>query len=208
MPAHTTPRMLAATLAAALLLAAATSTAAARSFSTSNQNIRITWSAVEFVSAATVRCRITLEGSFHSRTIAKVERSLIGAVTRLLIDTENCTGGRGRLRSEFLPAHLSYEGFEGTLPNISSVYGLLSRLRFQIIVSGICTGDYGNSTDNITGRVNIEAGGGITNVAPVAGRNIFSRVSSSGLCPATGNANGSASAMLLGTTTRISVFLI
>ncbi len=200
--------MLAATLAAALLLAAATSTATARSLSFSNQNIRATWSSIEFVSAATIRCRVTLEGSFHARTIAKIARTLIGAVTRLVFDTENCTNGRLRPRGELLPGHLTYEGFRGTLPNIDTVYLLLSRIRFQIIVPGICTSDYGNSTDNVTLATSIEAGRGITTLAPATGRNIFSRVSSSGLCASTTNFVGNGSVMLLGTTTRISVLLI
>ncbi len=195
-------------LMAALLLATAVSTASARSLSVSNQNIRATWRSLEFSGGVTIRCRVTLEGSFHSRTIAKVARTLIGAVTRIIADTENCTNGRGRPRTEMLPGHITYEAFRGTLPNIDTVYLLLSRIRFQIIAPGVCTGDYGNSTDNITGAATVEAGRGITELIPVAGRNIATRISSSGLCPGSGTFGGAGEVMLLGTTTRLSVLLI
>jgi hypothetical protein len=60
MPTRNTRHTFAATLAAALLLAAATSTATARVLSYSNQNIRVTWGSLEFVSdAATVRCPLS-----------------------------------------------------------------------------------------------------------------------------------------------------
>jgi hypothetical protein len=208
MPAHITPRTLVATLAAALLLATATSSATARILSFSNQNIRITWSSLEFASVATVRCRVTLEGSFHARTVAKVRGTLIGALTRMAVDTENCTGGRGRPRTELLPGHITFEGFRGALPTIDSVYALISRVRFQIICSGIATCDYGTSTTNITGAITTEGSGGITGLAPVTGRNIAVLHTGTAFCPGTGTFAGTASVMLLGTTNRVSVSLI
>jgi hypothetical protein len=195
-------------LMATLLLATAISTASARILSVSNQNIRATWATLEFTSAAVVRCRVTLEGSFHSRTIPKIVRHLIGAVTRIIADTENCTGGRGRPRTELLPGHITYEGFEGRLPEISSVLLLLSRIRFQIIVPNLCTGDYGTSATNITGRASVEEERGITALSAVAGRNTVQLHSGSAFCTATGRFVGTGSVMLLGTTTRISVLLI
>jgi hypothetical protein len=196
-------------LLATFLLATAINTASARILSVSNQNIRATWRELEFSgSGVTIRCRVTLEGSFHSRTIPKRERTLIGAITRLLFDTGNCTNGRFRPRSELLPGHITYEAFAGELPRISEVFLLLSRIRFQMIISGICTGDYGNSTDNITGRANVEAGRAITSFTPVAGRNIATRISGGAFCPPTINFGGSGEVMLLGTTTRVSVLLI
>jgi hypothetical protein len=207
MPTHTTPRTLAAALAAALLLAAATSTATARILSVSNQNIRATWASLEFVSLVTIRCRMTLEGSFHSRTIAKVARQLIGSITRFLFDTENCTNGRGRPRTELLPGHITYEGFRGILPRIDTVYLLLSRIRFQIIASP-CTGDYGTAATNFTLEASVEEGRGITELRPVASRNIVQRHSGTAFCPASGTFGGTGSLMLLGNTTKISVLLI
>jgi hypothetical protein len=129
-------------------------------------------------------------------------------LTRILADTENCTNGRGRPRTELLPSHITYEGFRGILPNITSVLLLFSRSRFQIIVPGTCTGDYGTSTSNITNEAIVEAGRGITELRPVAGRNMVPRHSGSVFCPATGTFAGTGSVMQLGTTTRISVLLI
>ena len=194
-------------LMAALLLASAISTASARNLSVSNQNIRVTWSSLEFVSAVTVRCRVTLEGSFHSRTIVKVARTLIGAITRATVDEANCTNGVGRPRNETLPWHITYEGFAGTLPNINTVFVLLSRLRFNLVVPGLCTGDYGIATDNITGAAAV-TGGEITSLDPVAGRNRATRHSGTAFCPATGTFVGRGTVTLLGTTTRIRVTLI
>lgn len=71
-----------------------------------------------------------MEGTFHYRTIVKVERSLIGYVTRAIFGRP-CTGfgemweyngTEGSLTSNVnsLPWHFTYDGFNGTLPNISS----------------------------------------------------------------------------------------
>jgi hypothetical protein len=194
-------------LMAAVLLASAVSTASARSLSVSNQNIRATWSSLEFVSAVTVRCRVTLEGSLHSRTITKRLGTLIGAITRAVVDERNCTNGTGRPRTETLPWHITYEGFRGTLPNISAVFLLLSRIRFNLIVPGLCTGDYGISSDNITGQANV-ASGEFTTLEAVTGRNTATRHSGTAFCPASGRFAGQGNIFLLNSTTRIRVTLI
>ena len=197
-----------AVLAAALLLAAAVNTASARVLSVSNQNIRVTWSSLEEVGAITVRCRVTLEGSFHSRTIVKVARTLIGAITRATVDEANCTNGSESPRNETLPWHLTYEGFAGTLPNIFSVFVLLSRFRFRLISPGICTADYGIATDNITSRASLNASREITELEPVAGRNRLTLHSGTAFCPGSRTFLGRGTVTLLGTTTRIRVTLI
>jgi hypothetical protein len=61
-------------------------------------------------------CRLTLEGSLHARTMAKVAGSLIGYITR--VRTGQCTVGT-TLLTETLPWHVRYESFSGTLPNIT-----------------------------------------------------------------------------------------
>jgi hypothetical protein len=212
---------------AALLLASAVATTSARNLSVSNQNIRVTWRSLEFVGGATIVCQVTLEGSFHTTTIAKVARTLIGAITRVKVKRP-CNGGEawaangldvhprlGRLNNT-LPWHITYEGFEGRLPNIENVLLLLSRFRFKVqapIFTTICL--YGNATDNITGRATREAGGAITTLAPVTGRNIANLVTelgSSGLCGRTGTFRNPVAdpgqVFLLGNTARITVTLI
>jgi len=112
-------------------LASSVTSASARNLSLSNQHIRITFSTVTF-GAVTVRCRVTLEGSLHARTHAKVGGLLIGYITRGDI-ARQCTEPFGvaslawfltlaeGLGVETLPWHLRYQGFAGTLPNITTV---------------------------------------------------------------------------------------
>ena len=130
-------------------------------------------------SAAEVSCRVTLEGSFHSRTIPKVSRQLIGAITRAIV-ARPCSGGEAWADNgteaeplgtapNRLPFHLTYEFFTGTLPNINALGVLLSRFSFviQATVLGISARcRYGNATDNVTGSAAREAGGGITSSQP------------------------------------------
>ena len=202
-------------LAAALLLSVAVSAASARNLSVSNQNIRVAWSRLEFQSrdrSITVRCRITLEGSFHARTIAKVARTLIGALTRIAMHRESCTGGQA-LPSRPPPWHLTYEGFTGTLPAISSVRLLMARFQFDIIAVGNrCF--FGTATDNITFSAALNAAGEVTSLAPVSGRNTANLLEGPGGgeffgCPSSGVLVGTEGVVtVLNSTTRIRVTLI
>jgi hypothetical protein len=214
-----------AALAAALMLASAVSTASARTLSITNQSFRVTWRSLEFDGGiVTIRCPVTLEGSFHSRTIAKIEGSLIGYITRAIANQNACTNGRGipfngtepyngGTASQTLPWHVTYEAFEGTLPNISSIDILLRNTRFGISAGG-CVAQYGATTDNITGRaardVNTRE---ITSLAPVAGRNVATKIREDSdpfnVCPASGRLIGTSTTVtLLGETARLTVTLI
>lgn len=211
------------TVAASLLLAAVVSTASAGRLSVSNQNIRATWASIEFNAEglAVIRCPLTLEGSFHTRTIAKTARALIGAVTRAIVNQAGCSNGigapfngteryNGTTTPNTLPWHITYESFTGTLPNITAINLLLSRFRFGLRDSaGLCTGQYGTATDNITAAANREAAGGITTLVPVAGRNnaTLERRDGGIFCP-NGRLVGTGNVTLLGTAARITVTLI
>jgi len=106
---------------AALVLAAVVSTASANRLSTSSQQIRATWSQVSFeFGVGTIRCKVTLEGSFHARTFTKVRETLLGYITRAVIQTP-CEFGELHFLAETLPWHLHYESFTGTLPRMTSV---------------------------------------------------------------------------------------
>lgn len=90
------------------------------------QTFRLVWSQLRVVVAegiAEVRCPVTLEGSFHSRTLAKVSRALVGSITRVAIGqpANVCEGGAGTVLAATLPWHLQYQAFEGTLPRITGV---------------------------------------------------------------------------------------
>jgi len=171
-------------------LAALVGSASARNLSISNQNVRVTWTSLEFEGGAVVRCPVTLEGSFHTRTITKTIGSLIGYITRAISKNESCTGGTGwafngterqgeTTLANTLPWHLTYEGFAGTLPNITRIRLLLRNARFLIEAIGVrciyTTGTRGNATGTATrgagGTVdNLVASGEIT---PDAGSNFL-----------------------------------
>jgi hypothetical protein len=125
----------AATVCAALataLMALGTTTAGARSLSLSNQNIRITFNDLEF-RASEIRndCHVTLEGSFHTRTFAKVAEALVGYLTRVM--TGQCTQGV-TLLAETMPWHVRYQGFAGTLPNITTVIAKIFGASFRVSI--------------------------------------------------------------------------
>jgi len=206
-----------------LVLALGVATASARNLSTSEQSIRATWSSLEFSAGVTIRCRVTLEGSLHTRTIAKVARSLIGAGTRAIF-AHPCTGGEAwadnGTESEPLgtapsrgPGHLTYESFTGTLPNISAVSFSVSRISFvvQATILGLtCRGRYGRAEDNITGIAAREAGGGITSITPREGTraSLVEQLGPNAVCSSTGTFSGTGSATQLVTGSRITITLI
>jgi hypothetical protein len=197
-------------LIAAILLASAVNAASARNLEVSNQRFRVTWSRMEFQTPTiVVTCQVTLEGSMHSRTIPKVERLLIGAITRINMKEESCTGGSGRPEQP-APWHISYEGFTGRLPNIETVRFLSSRWVFAITSSGV-TCKYGTATQNITGSAIINGSGEVTNEQALAGRSRVELLEGGILCPASGTMVTGATdgvVTLLATTTRIRITLI
>ena len=163
-------------LTAALLLASAIATTSARNLSISNQNFRVSWQELQFATnVLTITCHVTLEGSFHYRTFAKNVGRLIGYITRVAVRrpcrngeawAANGTEAHPRLGvlANTLPWHITYEGFEGTLPNITSILLLLRGARFKIHGPFNTLGLYGEANDNITGRARRNvATGAITN---------------------------------------------
>ena len=208
-------------VAATLLLAVAVGSTSARSLSTSSQQFRVTWRVLELGSEVLIRCPVTMEGSFVSRTIGKVARSLVGAITRVSVKQEACTGGtvaafngvesyNGSTTTNTLPWHVSYESFTGTLPNITALNLLFGRFRFGTRdAGGICTGQYGMPEDNIVFSLAREAGGRITAIEPVAGSNIFNLLrTDAGICRALLRMIGSGGVTQLNSTTGITVTLI
>jgi len=125
-------KLLLATVGATVLLGALISTASARNFSVSNQSISGMWSSVEFnLPSGAVRCHVTLEGSLHSRTFAKVLGSLMGYITKAILGP--CVSpGTATILTETLPWHVSYSGFRGTLPNIDSIIVHVTGASFRV----------------------------------------------------------------------------
>src|SRR5215207_9545753 len=97
-------RCLTVALVAAVCLGITVQGASANQLSISSSTYRLTWSTLELASAVgTIRCPVTIEGSFHSRTVWKVSGSLVGYVTRTALGA--CTGGTARVLTETLPWH-------------------------------------------------------------------------------------------------------
>jgi hypothetical protein len=149
MPMPRFSKLLLAGLAAALLCSAIASSALARNFSQNEQRLKITYSPLSFVPSfgSTTRCGITLESSLHSRTYAKVNESLVGYIFNAVNGV--CESGAIRANTETLPWHITYNGFTGTLPNITGlnrnvhnssyeingeIFGLRVRCRYNIAV--------------------------------------------------------------------------
>ena len=208
-------------LTAALLLASAVAGSSARNLSVSNRNFRIAWTSLEFVSdIVTIRCPVTLEGSFHYTTIVKRQGALIGHITAAVV-RRPCTNGEawsanGRethprlgVLANTLPWHVTYEGFQGTLPNITGLHLLLRGARFKVHTFFNTLGLYGDANDNQFGIASREPRGAITTLEPLAGRASARLVNClGGICPERGEFAGAGQVTLLNTTTRITVTLI
>jgi hypothetical protein len=116
-------KLLLTALGAAAVLGALVSAASANRIALSNQTFRATWTweFVEPIGFIALRCPVTIEGSFHSRTMSKVLEQLIGYVTQATLAETRCTGGSARILTETLPWHIRYNGFGGTLPAITRI---------------------------------------------------------------------------------------
>jgi hypothetical protein len=167
---HTAKWITAIAAATVLLLAALATSASARSFSTSERSFRATFAGFQFASSGVrITCRVTLEGSFHTATMAKVANALVGAISRGIV-AHPCTSGEAWIDNgteaqplgsapQKLPFHIQYESFVGSLPEISYIRYFISRLSFvtQATVLGLtCRGRYGRPEDAIS----VEAGRG------------------------------------------------
>jgi hypothetical protein len=203
-------RLIATTMAAAVVLAAMVATASAQRFESSNQSIRATYPQLRFtlsVEEITVTCPITIEGTFHSRTIAKEAERLVGYITRAIRNEERCvfTGGAEgfTMDSTSLPWHIRYESFTGTLPTITrfGVRSIGHRFRFRAI--GV-TCVFGTSVA-LPGKGVAERNtttGQITSLAADPSART-PRIEGSMFCPADGVWEGSAAVRVLGSTTTL-----
>jgi hypothetical protein len=211
-------------LAAAVVLGAAVGTADARRIELSNQNIRAAWSTNKltftgFGGFIQISCAITLEGSFHSKTLSKVSGQLIGYITSAAV-TRPCVGGEAWIlngteqqpngtRPTSLPWHVRYDSFEGTLPRIETI-------RLQLVGVSFLTKSGSNSCLYKTtaaqpafGNVIVELGGSVISLEADSESEIPRNTTLEGICPSTGSFGGTASVTLQGsTTTRIRVRLV
>jgi hypothetical protein len=211
-----TKKLLVAALATTALFAALTSSASARSFSTSETRIRTVFRPL-ILNASNgdrVSCTVTLEGTFHYRTFLKVERSLIGYITRAIVDLPNCrsagssTNIRALVLTETLPWHVRYISFARTLPAVTIRVRLL-RAGFDLLgvpIVGTCK--YLATPDGILGGPAggaINEGTGATTLRAEEGTSISSSTFG---CPSGNFSSGATPVTVLGTETAIRVTLI
>jgi hypothetical protein len=187
-----------ATVVMSLLVGAAS----AGRLSTSSQTGRATFSAVSFRGGfGTTVCSVTLEGSFHTRTIVKTAGSLVGYITRAA--SGGCSQGSATILTETLPWHMRYSSFTGTLPNISGIIFRIISLSFQIRepVFGITCLARSTEAAPTIATYNREAGGALTTAIT------SSRVPTN--CGTEGELSGTSNSFtVLGSATRITITLI
>jgi hypothetical protein len=209
---HTPTKLALAGLAATLVMAFAVGSATANHLSASNHQFRMVWTAFTVFGeggSPTVRCPLTLEGSFHERTIAKTLGHLVGYVSRAISGAgAACQGGSGTVLTATLPWHVTYEGFSGRLPAITSVRVLLRRVAFVMEVLSVLCLYKENGTEQGAGELNVETGGNANTVTPDSSIRL-PLFEGSVFCPAKIGDEGTGEVTVLGSsTTRIRVTLI
>lgn len=120
--------------AAVVVLSVCASAASATSLAFGATGLRLIFP--EFTASGTgftVRCPMTLEGSFHARTVSKTVGSLIGYISRVQIGT--CSGGR--INPLVTPWHITYSSFTGALPNLEGIEVHIVEAGFLVEISGI-----------------------------------------------------------------------
>jgi len=168
---HKRSKLLLVGLASAMLLALAVSSASASRLSVNEQSWRVVWTPLSFSAGGNVvRCNVTLEGSFHYRTIVKSVGSLIGFITRAIANT--CTGGSATVLTNTLPWHVQYGGFTGTLPNIATVRLSLIGASFNVRPSGLVACLARSTTENPARGIATVSGGTITKLTAEEGATI------------------------------------
>jgi hypothetical protein len=209
---RTRSMLLFAGLTAALLLSVAVAAASANRLSISNRQFRAVWRALNLrntgFGTVNILCPVTMEGSFHSGTIRKVLRALIGYVSRATTVPGACTNGHATVHQESLPWHMQYAGFTGTLPRLSGVVlNLINALFTAENLSNVCT-TRTTAAQPARGTALVEAAGRVTGLradetAPIP-------LEGEGACFFAGEGvfAGTAAVTLLGNTTAITVTLI
>jgi hypothetical protein len=130
-------RLFLALVGASLLLGMLVLTAAAGRLSSSSQTFRAILGIEITGGFGRVHCgSITLEGSLHTRSIAKVAETLMGSITGAV---SNCA----TILTASLPWNVRYQSFSGTLPNITSINTTVLFPALRISLFGtVCLGQF------------------------------------------------------------------
>jgi hypothetical protein len=207
-----TPRITATTLAAVLLLAVSVASASANKLSISGQSFRMAWTSMQIsgeeLEEERTTCGVTLEGSFHSRTVAKVAGALIGYITRATAG--NCTVGEATMLTETLPWHVMYESFTGTLPAITSARFGITGLTMLIVGGPLRRCLYRFPPAAPGGVIANLTGGAVTSIRIDEARRheLFESRLTIRMCRPRLGAQGSGTMTTPGTTTKLTITLI
>ncbi|HEV7772064.1 MAG TPA: hypothetical protein VGO48_02110 [Conexibacter sp.] len=186
-----------------LAMSMAVTTAAAHRFEVSNRNIRLTFTELTISAEGlpTDTCHVTLEGSFHATTWAKVTELLIGYVTRAT--TGSCSVGTTVLTAT-LPWHIRYRGFSGPLPGITLLILRLDRLSMNVGALGF------NCLTTTDLELNLVRGGGPVISVVGAFHEVAFRSGGGFGCPSStgGIRTSEGDLFLLGTSNAVTVTLI
>lgn len=170
-----------------------------------------------------VECPVTLEGSFHSRTLTKVVRGLVGYFSRTAVNEAGCRATIGpeqevelpgvklRFLTETLPWHLQYTFFTGVLPRIASVGVQLVGLALEVYELPIGTRCLYRASVEVPMRYRfvLGEGGRVLRLESEAGAPLVPFVRGGLLCATEGMAYTGAHAVTqLGSTSALSVTLI
>lgn len=197
-------RGLLAALGAAGALALCVGAASATSIAFSSTGIRFTFPEFEVRGpSATVSCPVTMEGSFHARTISKTANGLIGLITRAAVGTEACTGGR--ITALATPWHIQYSSFQGTLPAIRSIEMKLVEAGFLIEILALSC--LYKTTPSTPGRIVAEVVSEVIGPVEWTEANIPLWVGS-GLCPGEVRFGSGGRATVLGGREAVGVRLV
>jgi hypothetical protein len=118
---HRRTKLIIGALTVAIALTAAVASASANRIETSEQQFLVLFRELTFSGGgANVICPVNLEGSFHSKTLSKVNEQLVGYITEGVAHLP-CQQGSATVQTSSLPWHIHYESFTGTLPNITGI---------------------------------------------------------------------------------------
>lgn len=208
---RTRSKLLVAVVTATAFLGLAVGSASANRLEVTNaeRGFRFAWNEWHFsVSGETITCRLTLEGSFTTRTTVKRDNEVIGKITRAALSSP-CTGGSVSVLTATLPWEVQYDSFTGTLPSIRSVIFDIVGASYQIQTPGVEPCLFISETNEpMRGIASVAASGELTTFA--ADRN--ARIGTRGgfLCAFAGKGSfeGTANATVLGGTAHLILRLI
>jgi len=153
-------RTFVALVGAIAVLGGLTGSASANRLSLSGTSFRAKWSSMRFSTEVLtgISCRLTIEGSFHSRTLVKVIGTLVGTVNAATGGGCN-EGWSSRTLTEAFPWHIQYSLFTSALPNIARIIVNVIGFRISITEAFGATCLYRSTAERPLGmRFNREAG--------------------------------------------------